>query len=170
MRPSVFDANVLNLFQSERFRDVEEHGHAAIAAARELGFIALDEDGHCMSEWIECAGGTHPLALKDWIADMLALEVIQLVPMTGETMFRELAGIGIPKKDHKWVRLARSSASNFIVTDDIDLFDPKRKKNCTLKMAQKIKESGSGPAAKHLRKKYGIKVVCPRKFPELAAA
>ena len=155
----------MNLFQSERYEGSLGLAHQAIDIAKTEGFIALDAEGHCEAEWIECAGGTHPLALKDWIADMLTAQTIQLVRYKCDSMYAELNSLGVPKKDHKWVRVARSAAAPYIVTEDIDLFDPKKKKNCTSTAAMTIKLQGKGPVAKHLRKKFSIIVTCSEKLP-----
>lgn len=166
MTPSVVDANLINLFQSERTQAIEEVAHAALAAILANGFIVLDESQHCESEWLSCAVGTYPLALADWIADKLREEKIQLIEFTCNSMYQELNRLGIPKKDHKWVRLARSANSPLIATDDIDLIHPEMKERCDSKRLKGIKLSGKGPVAKHLRKVYGISVKCPERVPE----
>lgn len=167
MIPFVVDSNVMNYFQQERVCSTPGMAHEAIATIVQIGSIALDTEGQCEAEWLECAGGVEPLALKDWIADMMVSERIQLHNYKCDSMFKELSNIGIPKKDHKWVRLARSVPSNYIVTEDIDLFDPQRKKNCTAAAKEKIKESCKGPAAKYLGKKYNIKVTTCKNVPLL---
>lgn len=166
MKPFVFDANVMNTFQKERLLGQLGPCTNAINLAVAAGFIALDQDGQCQNEWVECAGGSHPIALADWIADMLAKEAIQLFPYNCDSMFRELSQLGLAKKDHKWVRLARSSESNNITTDDIDLFSPKDK-GCSAKRAQAIKDRCSGSLAKYLKKKYDIVVITPQRFDEI---
>ena len=84
-------------------------------------------------------------------------------------MFRELTGQGVPKEDHKWVRLARSVPAEFIVTEDIDLFYPTKKKNCSAKLKAKIKATCVGNVAKHLKKSYGIHVICCAHVPNVVA-
>lgn len=164
MSAFVVDANVINLFQDERINDKLEFGAATIEKCSKLGFIALDEQGHCQQEWLECAGGTFPLALSDWIAEMMRMGLIRLIRYNCSSMHQELSSLGVPKKDHKWVRLARSSNSNDIVTDDIDLFDPAKKNSASSAAKQKIKLAGKGPVQKTLKKKYNINVSCPEKF------
>lgn len=166
MTPFVVDANVMNYFQRERLLGEQGEAWNAIEAIKSVSSIALDADGHCEAEWLECAGGAVPLALKDWIADMLASEKIQLFNFNCDNMFKELGALGVPKKDHKWVRLARSAPSDFIVTEDIDLFDP-TKKCATNEKKQELKHAGSGPVAKHLRKTHKIVVTCCSHVPTI---
>lgn len=158
--PFIVDANVMNKFQSERVKGTEAVAQDAINSITAATFIALDAEGHCEAEWLECAAGTYPLALKDWIADMMATEKIQLFSYTCASMFRELSGIGVPKKDHKWVRLARSVSADYIVSEDIDLFDPAKKRTCTAAQRRAILESSSGPVAKYLKKTHSLNVIC----------
>lgn len=160
MTPYVVDANVMNLFQSERFKGETGPASESLDLMTLHSFIVLDAGGHCQDEWIACAGGKPPIALEDWIADMFVRQKIQLVPMISDSMHQELTGHGIPKKDHKWVRLARSSSADVIVTEDIDLFDPTKKNACTAPAKAKIKSSRKGPVAKFLRKAYKIDVIC----------
>lgn len=166
MTAFVFDANVINIFQNERVRGEEGDAHLAIGYATSQGHLALDADGHCQQEWTDCAGGSPPLELADWIADMLQREKIHLYRFKCDNMFKELSGIGLPKKDHKWVRIARSSNSDHIVTEDIDLFDP-TEKGCSSERAIQIKQSGNGVCAKYLRKKYEIEVRCLENFVKI---
>lgn len=161
MTPFVVDANVMNLFQQERYSAEFGIAHEALEAILASSFVALDADGQCEAEWLSCAKGKPPLDLQDWIADMYVQEKLRLFPYTCDSMFRELSGLGIPKKDHKWVRLARSSSSDVIVTNDIDLFDPSRKKDCNSKIKDRIKENRSGPVCKYLRKNHRIEIICP---------
>jgi hypothetical protein len=150
----------MNCFQSERTEGTHGQACAALGEITSKSFIALDSEGHCEAEWIQCAGGKPPIALKDWIADMLVAEKIRLYSMSVGSVYNELNKLGVPKKDHKWVRLARSVPSTAIVTEDIDLFDPAKKQNCTANAKVAIKAAKSGPVAKYLRKSYSIDVMC----------
>ena len=160
MMPYVVDANVMNMFQSERFNGAAGLACSALDEITDNSFIVLDETGHCKDEWISCAGGKPPIALEDWIADMFVRQRLQLATFINDSMYQELNNQGIPKRDHKWVRLARSANANVIVTEDIDLFDPKKKNACTSAAKAKIKSGRKGPVAKYLKKSYKIDVIC----------
>jgi len=164
MTAHVVDANVINAFQTERKSENSSFATSAIEKCFSQGFIALDADGHCQQEWMDCAEGAWPTALSDWIADMFQKELLQLVRVSCDNMFKELSALGIPKKDHKWVRLARCSGSRYLITDDIDLIDPAKKLSATAQKLSAIKISGRGPVCKHLKKRYQIVVACPEAF------
>ena len=91
---------------------------------------------------------------------MLIQEKIRLYRLKGADLFKPLTALGIPKPDHKWIRLAISADGKAIVTEDIDLFDPKKKKNCSADLKKEIKSTRSGPVCKFLRKSLSIDVIC----------
>lgn len=154
----VVDANVINKFQGERLAD-PGLAHEALASIFSCGHIALDEGGQCRQEWIECAAGTHPFALDDWINDRLVDQAIQLYPTTPDSMHKALTALGMPKKDHKWVRLAIATAAASLVTEDVDFIDPTKKK-ADEKTKSKLKATCKGPVSKALRKCFGVQVMC----------
>lgn len=157
MRPHSVDANAINCFQRERKQERPGDAHKAIEKIFEKDCIALDEGGLCLQEWEECAGGTFPINIRDWAADQMIYGRIRNYELCTNHCRKELLAVGLPKKDHKWVRLAIGSGGNLIVTDDIDFFDP-TKKNSSSAVKQKIKNSGQGPCSTMLRKKYRIEV------------
>jgi hypothetical protein len=166
--PYVVDANVMNHFQDERINDIDGDAHKALDAIFAKSCVALDEQGLCLQEWLDCASGAAPLALQDWVSDMLVAQKIRLFVFSGGNLCKELTGIGLPKKDHKWVRLAVSSDSDAIVTEDVDLFDPS-KKGQSAAITQAIKQSCKGPVSKFLKKKFGIHVMFCSHVPGHAA-
>jgi len=163
MNPHVVDANVMNSFQRERLHEDDTVASEAIAHATTDNYIVLDEGGQCQQEWLDCAGGSYPLHLQDWLADMMVTQQIRLARLCADSMHKELNNLGIPKKDHKWVRLAIGSSSNIILTDDIDLFDPTKKNSSSSNIAN-IKAKCAGPVSKYLKKRHGICVATPTWF------
>lgn len=157
MTPHAVDANAIHQFQDERIKEAPGDGHTCISAIIENDCIALDEGGLCLQEWIECAGGRFPFALTDWVADQAILGKIRYFPLSPNTIRKHLLSLGMPPKDHKWVRLAIGSEGRIIVTDDIDFFDPTRK-NAPNASKAKIKNKGTGPCSKVLKKQYGVSV------------
>jgi hypothetical protein len=166
MIPFCFDANAIHEFQRERITENPAVGHAAIAAVRVLGCIALDFEELCFQEWLETAGGKFPFALTDWVAGELNAGRIRYYPLADNTCRVRLNQLGIPKKDHKWIRLALGCGGKRLVTGDIDFFDP-TKKSASAKIKSKIRAARTGPCAKGLRKEYGIEVMCLEHVPEL---
>lgn len=159
MKPHAVDANAINTFQAERIADSPGKAHAKLSLIFQGNCIALDIEGLCQQEWLDCAGGKVPLALADWIADQQICGRIKYYPLFNNSCRKSLMLLGMPQNDHKWVRLAIGSGGKIIVTDDVDFFDP-TKKMASAKTKEKIKTSGKGPCSKGLMKQFGIFVEC----------
>ena len=159
MTPFVVDANIIVLFQEERVSGNIGEAVAAIEDIVRHNCIALDPGRHCLQEWIEGAEGTFPFLLVDWVDQMIVSGRIKYFDLHGNTIRKHLLQIGLPQKDHKWVRLAIGCKGKKIVTEDIDFFDPKLK---TAKNHQKAKakQTQSGSCARALQRTYSIAVMC----------
>ncbi|WP_447762210.1 hypothetical protein [Sphingopyxis panaciterrae] len=155
----VVDANVVHVFQEERIREKPGVGCAAISAIFGAGCVALDSDETCQAEWLNCAMAKYPLNLMDWIADRMVDGKIRYWPLGDQPPFKELTAQGIPKPDHKWIKLAKSSAAVAVVTNDIDLIDCKLKK-APAKVKAKVRAAGRGPTKRYIKKKTGAEVLC----------
>lgn len=159
MIPFAVDANAINAFQRERIEQNSGIAHTAIAAILSEHCIAIDDEKLCLQEWMDCAGGKFPFALSDWIADQVALGKIRLFKLSPPCCGKALKGQGLPKKDHKWVRLALGCGGKNLVSGDIDFFDPS-KKAASGQIKDAIRQSRKGPLSKFLNKEYGIAVMC----------
>jgi len=164
MNNFVVDANVIGYFQQERLHG-EGKFHAAMEAVQSKGVIALDDAGHCKQEWLDCAAGAYPLALADWISDKLVEQKIVLFQFCDENLHQQLTKLGIPKDDHKWIRLAIGAPAVCIFSEDIDLFSPQRK-NSSKKERDKIKSNCGGPVPKYMKRKHGISVICEERVSD----
>lgn len=155
----VVDANAIHAFQEERVAETEGIAVSAVSAILEKSHIALDKEEICYQEWIGCAGGKFPFALSDWVSDQLISGGIVLYGLAPNTCRKRLTQLGIPQKDHKWVRLAVGSGGFRLVTNDVDFFDPTKKK-APANVKAKIKDNRSGECAKALKKEYNVSVMC----------
>ena len=158
MRPFAVDANAIALFQRERVRNEPASGVAAIEAISEKNCIALDNEKLCLQEWMDSAKGSFPFALADWISDMLVVGKIRYFCLAPNTCRKQLNSLGLPKDDHKWVRLALGCTGNVIVTGDVDFFEPSKKKaKSSVKLD--IINKGSGTCSKSLKNDFAVDVV-----------
>lgn len=157
MNPHVIDANAIHVFQQERIQGAPGRGHARISAIIESDCIALDEEGLCYQEWLDCAGGSVPFALADWVADLAIYGQVRRYSLADNKCRTKLLSVGLPAPDHKWVRLAVGSGSKILITNDIDFFDP-TKKRADEKTKRKIREAGTGPCAKLIYRNFGVTV------------
>lgn len=165
MIPFVVDANVINYFQKERISGNAGPALIALDSIFGCGFIALDDTDLCKQEWLDCAAGSYPLALQDWVSDKLIEQKIKLFAMKNYNIYKCLMKLGVPKPDHKWVRLALSSDSKNVVTEDIDLIYPS-KKCAAANTKEAIKKKCAGPAKTGIKKNFGIEILCCQHVPE----
>ena len=165
MHPFVIDANAIHAFQAERVNENPGDAHAALTAIYKDDCIALDDSDLCLQEWLNCAGGTAPYALLDWVGDELVAGRIRLFPLSDNSCRKHLLSVGLPQSDHKWVRLAIGCGGRRIVSGDIDFFDP-TKKNASGRIKEAIRKSRSGKCSKQLKKNYNIEIMCLPHVPE----
>lgn len=154
----VVDASAISAFQKERISGESAMATTAMGLISKKTPIVLDAEGHCLQEWMDCAAGTHPFALSAWVADQFTAGTIEYGSFCPDTLHKTLNGHGLEKKDHKWVRLCAGATAPYLITNDIDFFDPTKKKGDT-KTRIKIMSDRTGPCAKFLRKKLGIEVM-----------
>jgi len=151
---TVIDANCMKYFQEERVTGTLGVFTEVIDKACAGDGIAIDDEGKAQQEYFDCCRPSPVgLNLTDWITDQIIARKIKMVKMD-KAAEPKLKQLGVPRKDLKWPSIAKGAAAESLVTEDIDLFDPKAK-NRSSSAKSKIKERG-GPVSKHLKKKYGI--------------
>lgn len=163
--PSVIDTNCIKYFQDERVAGVESTFTMMISKVQLKGAIAIDNQGQALQEYQDCCQPSAlGLNLMDWIADQAMQGMISEHAMDVEIKKTLKKKQGLPQKDCKWPAIAISAQADVIITEDIDLFDPKSK-NATKNAKDKIKRNG-GALSKHLRKEYGVNVRTAQIFLE----
>lgn len=165
---SVIDANCMKYFQEERVKKGEGRFCDVIDVALNNGIIAIDDKGLAQQEYFDCCRPA-PVGLNlcDWISDQIIAQKIKMFAVNRSAEI-SLIGFGVPRKDHKWVAIALGAGAFAVVTEDIDLFDPKEKYANEARKA-KIKAEG-GCVSRHLRRKYKLLVLTGETFLEYFAA
>lgn len=160
--PSVIDANCLKYFQEERLSDENNEFSKMIEKAIAKGFIAIDDEGKAQQEYSDCCKPSAVgLNLCDWIADQIVNNTFRMFSMD-RSLEKDLKSLGLPKKDLKWPAIAKGAKADIILTEDIDLFEPKAKSYAS-KKKEKIKSAG-GCVSKYLAKKHEIVVITTSAF------
>ena len=123
--------------------------------------LFLDDEGHIEHEWGEVVGREW---FEAWYADILRDGKAQLIQVSTYPEIRKrLLTLGFPKTggDIWYVRTAKTVSercgNSYLITEDMDFFDPKRKRDQARK---KILQSKAAPVAKYLRKKENVIVAC----------
>lgn len=159
MKKTVIDTNCLVGFFRSLLSDNADDYRKAVDKAMQRGIIAIDDKGHAIHEYDEaCRPKAASIGLKDWVYERIREKKVLEFAMDRSEEKNLKNNFGLPKKDCKWVSIALGASGNVIVTEDIDLFDPK-KKNLSGEHREKVMEWNIGALSKHLKKKKGIFVV-----------
>jgi hypothetical protein len=152
------DANAIHAFQKERISQSPDVGMSAISAIIEKHVIAIDIERLCYQEWLDCAAGTYPFALQDWITFQIGDGKIEFHELAPNTCRKKLLEYGLPQRDHKWIRLSIGCKGFRLVTEDIDFFDPKLKKRPN-EDKEAAKQARKGHCCKSLKDDFGVVVM-----------
>lgn len=140
----------------------ESYGPPTVALNHILAnsYMALDDGLLCQQEWSECMPGPFGEEFKSWMDQLIVLQKIRYLPVQAPVQLGKSCGaLGLPKKDHKWVKLCSHQCVHFLVTEDIDFFDPKLKK-APAEIKNKAKAKLSGAMRKMIRDATGAEVIC----------
>jgi hypothetical protein len=140
----------------------ESCGPATVALNHILAttYIALDDGMQCQQEWLECMPGPYGEEFKSWLDQLIVLQKIRYLPVRAPAQLgRACAQGGLPRKDHKWVKLCSHDCVHFLVTEDIDFFDP-TKKAAASATKTRLKHNLCGPMRKMIRRATGAEVIC----------
>jgi hypothetical protein len=168
----VVDANIIKNYYDETVIGI---AHSLTESAKHIlddedrvYIIFTDEGGHIEYEWRSPVDQNW---FKEWYyAKLISGQIIILTVNNCSELCKSLYGIGFPKgkRDIWYIRTAVSSLSQqekgFIVSEDIDFFNPTQKK--ILKGQKRINcmKSCNSPVRKHLRKNANIEVMCVEEF------
>lgn len=113
-------------------------------------------------EWKNTTGNQ---VFNIWFDDQLKLGLIGYVnnPRLDQSHMKRIHNeFGLPRRGHdiEYIKTANMTSVKYIVTKDIDLFDPK-KKRAAKKEKDHIKKSRNGMLCNYLRKKLTIRVGLP---------
>jgi hypothetical protein len=172
----VVDANIIKNYYDET---VIGKGHSLTASAKHI----LDDDDRIYVIFIDAGGNIEhewqspvdPNWFKEWYYSKLISGQIKIITVCNfSALCKSLYGIGFPKgkKDIWYIRTAKASRSyqdkGYIVTEDIDFFNPKIKKKLTGTKRINCMKSCNSPVRKRLLKYENIEVMCVEEFISLA--
>jgi len=154
----VIDANIISKFYKEFIIDEGDLYVLINWILDNCGVVFTDLIYH---EWISTCNN---FVIKEWIADGLKLGKIRYTnPQLDRAIIKKLhINFGLPKKsrDIEYIRCANVTLTKYILTNDIDLFDPKLK-NDTSKAKKNAKNNRSSKLCRFLLKELKIRVGTP---------
>jgi hypothetical protein len=155
------DANIMKMFSHDFLAERDSESRQLIEKALHRHGLVIDIGGKIQHEWLATCGG---LFFKEWFIQQMKLGLIRQVKPKIEVQHKKklVIGHGMPTDGYDLVYVAVSNVTvtRYIVTEDIDFFDP------ALKLADrntkdKAKEKRNGPICKYLRNAMGIRVGLP---------
>ena len=159
----VIDANIISKFYKEFIIDEGDLYDLINWILDNCGVVFTDLIYH---EWISTCNN---YVIKEWITDGLKLGKIRYTnPQLDRAIIKKLhINLGLPKKkngkkshDIEYIKCANVTLTKYILTDDIDFFDPKLK-NAKGKKKIDAKINRNGKLCRFLLKELKIRVGTP---------
>lgn len=167
--PVVFDANVIAAIHRESLGHPTTSTASAMEAWESVTsdmWCMIDDEEQIENEWRAVVDREW---FEAWLARALQFDLICLVKAeSGVNMKKALQAAGFPatSKDFWYVRTALAGVNVspvYLVTEDLDFFDPKRKRIAKGKARISLLLSSRSPVQRIL-KKHGIAVRCIQSF------
>ena len=160
MVKTVFDANCWCERVDEETK--KESGRATLAfeKAEADGKIVLDDEGYIKHQYCAARRGFGE-KLFDIMFEAYSLRGrILISPKSkNQALGKALRDLGVPRSEHPYFHAANNVEAQFIVSEDIDFFDPSQKQG-TAKAKAKAKTQRKGCVCKFARKSLGCEVIC----------
>ena len=154
----VVDANIISIYYQEY---IEETGEIYNLIGKILNNFGIAITELLEKEWYNTCGSQ---LFNVWFTDNLRDGYIQYVdPSIDRQILKKIhIKFGLPKdgQDKELIKAANVTTYKYILTNDIDLFDP-RKKTAPLKEKERIKKGRKGRLCQFLRKELKITVGLP---------
>ena len=162
------DSNVISAYIPEYIR---EQGEVFETIETILGKIGIALTRTIEWEWKSTCPG---LVLVEWLTDQIKKGRIvyvteEKVPRNVMTTLIQKYGFPVKSRDRRYISCAYGTDTKYILSEDIDFFDPKAK-CASEKMKRRVKTLRGGALCKYLKKELGITVGClchcKEDFPE----
>ena len=139
----------------------ENIGFGILSVIFENDFVAIDMRELILSEWRNCCCGDEDEFFSQWVADRMIEDKIRKVGYSVNRICKKnlINNYGVPAKDLTYLLFAIGIAAHMIVSEDIDLYDPRAKQWDGKKKAEVIR-SGSGGVFRYMKKKHAVTICC----------
>lgn len=164
----VLDANCWCARVDETLLGAAGPGTGAFEKAYQIGKVVIDDGGHIKQQYTESRRGFGEQLFNIFFEDGVLSGKIHLVPSGGSgNLRRRLLAAGLPRKELPYFYAAAASKAGYIVSNDIDFFDPTLKRaNEAAKARAKARRNGC--VCRLARDEIGCEIYCMDGF--LAAA
>lgn len=163
------DSNCLVEMQSERLATDDGSDGPTASAILEHTYFALDLGETCLNEACQCVQGVRSEELRQWVIRLQNDGKLRLLELPKDRRLKELLlRSGLPRADVKWALLASHECVQYVLTEDIDFYDPSAKCAPAAKK-DRIKDNRAGRMLRVIRVQTGADVISlrhvSREFP-----
>lgn len=159
MVSTIFDANCWCERVDEEVGGQGGRATNAFSKAELLGQIVLDDEGHIKHQYCAARRGFGE-KLFDLVFEAYALRgKVLIAPRNRDpALTRALRTVGVPNGEHAYFHAANTVGAEYLVSEDIDFFDPTLKRaNAQAKARAKQRRNG---CACRLARNMGCEVYC----------
>jgi hypothetical protein len=160
MVATVLDANCWCARVDEVLSDTSGIAIKAFEKAQALGKIVFDNDGHIRQQYIDARKGFGEQLFNAFFEQAVLRGTVQIVANVGNQQLRkQLIASGLPRKELHYFQAADTAKAAFIVSEDIDFFDPKLKR-ANESAKRRAKSARTGCICKLSRTMIGAEIYC----------
>jgi hypothetical protein len=127
-RPFLIDANAFKKIYDDLVEGSLGEGSRCLDSIMQDDHILIDDRGKIQKEWCDCSCGAKDEYFREWISQRMIEDKIRAAPARRNGALRSaLNKFGMPNDDRVYCYLAESNNAYGIVSNDIDLYNPKAK-------------------------------------------
>jgi hypothetical protein len=158
---TVIDANCWAKYCDDILHRAEGEGFRVFEKAKTKGAILLDGGDLIATQYKQTSGQT---VFETFFNEGVVTGAIKLVKAEANAELRKkLVQLGVPKYEHIFFKTAISGQASYLVSEDIDFFDPR------LKLAQEnakeaARRNKNSPVPKAFRKEHNFEICCVAVF------
>lgn len=157
----VVDANVMAGFTKNRISETTSDDSAIVDLIVASSSFAIDDAGKMQNQWFETCGHTY---FGEWFIQQVKDGVVKSVSAKLQESHKKKLTIecGMPQKSELfYVAVAAATQKRYIVTRDIDFWEPKHKKSDS-GTREKIQLERKGCVCRYLQKTLKVSVATPQ--------
>lgn len=113
-----------------------------------------------LQEWKDTCGSQY---IEIWLTDLVLAGKARELPTRGDSQFRKplVSQCGLPasSSDYRYIACAHQIAPHYVLSEDMDLYDPKRKQS-TRSAKKRAIEERKGSLCRYTQKCFDVTIGC----------
>lgn len=164
---SVIDANCWSAYVDEAASGNPGRATDTYKRAQTLGAVLLDEGQLIRQQYLNVRQGFGEAWFNAFFEDGVVRGKVKLVSASGNRDFvKSLKGLGVPASEFIYFKVAISGGATYIISEDIDFFEPSLKKAGHKAEAKRtmVKMRATGCVCRYFKNGHGIQIKCMDAF------